>query len=905
MSDEIEMGTATSPDRAGFIYTFYSYKGGTGRSMALANVAVLMANRGHRVLTIDWDLEAPGLEKYFENLKPGLVERRKRTDGVIDFIERWIVAHASWVPRYEQWRADDDTRAEARRPFEKVQQELARAMETASADAHLEELRAKRDAAEAHLRSVDDGMTKKYPAGRPKPEAPDWRKGIIQLARPTSGGALDFLSAGRDKPGYSSRVNSLRWDALFSEHELGLYLEQLRDDWRTAYDFVLVDSRTGISDIEGICTVLLPDCLVLVFTTMAQSVQGVLDVWENSATERARLPVARGRLLALPLPSRDEIDRENELADEWHARFAEQFEGVYRQWLPKRVRTLDAVKQLALPYVARWSFGERLPVAENAADLANPRSINAAYDRVARLLAYRLSWSRAISAGSDVRYKTGSDLLRRKTATAVGPATVVREHKRTWKVRAEDGIMDATVELKGLDLTGPVRLAILTLPYGEIRADVRAMPELPVLEETLDDGRRRYTLVAVPGTYERVAWQFHLSNAVALTRADSRDMRALDRSSPRELRPDEEGRSYIVHFQCDRLILSMIFESYYDVIEIGSGRVIVEQRDYQNNDDERWKSVPDEEERCLEFITVDARSIRLNITNPVVGFRYTPVFRLSHEGENNHPDADRIATSLLERVLTETALDNDSAISARFTRMMEPEIARVLRGSNAAKASMLGSDWSGDGAAWLGTIWNASCRALLPAFGRFPTASWAVRFPSGRGVAGQSFRFRAPAAWYSGVKESLIYQPTAQLAGPFHAPYQWVVSLPIQIPGYAPIGVVSFAGKDRKAATTRRLAQLAEDIVERRANLQLASDLQSVIAACFWHGVVAEKLDRTGAAEEILLHLTRGPSIRSGQSSAKKTRGAAGTTTRKGEHHRSNKGKSSTPPRRGGKRRAS
>ncbi len=47
------------------IYTFYSYKGGVGRTMALANVAELFYREGRRVLMIDWDLEAPGLEQFF------------------------------------------------------------------------------------------------------------------------------------------------------------------------------------------------------------------------------------------------------------------------------------------------------------------------------------------------------------------------------------------------------------------------------------------------------------------------------------------------------------------------------------------------------------------------------------------------------------------------------------------------------------------------------------------------------------------------------------------------------------------------------------------------------------------------------------------------------------------------
>src|SRR5713101_9597969 len=56
----------------GTVITFYSYKGGTGRTMALANVACLLAQRqieshGKGVLMVDWDLEAPGLHRFFHN----------------------------------------------------------------------------------------------------------------------------------------------------------------------------------------------------------------------------------------------------------------------------------------------------------------------------------------------------------------------------------------------------------------------------------------------------------------------------------------------------------------------------------------------------------------------------------------------------------------------------------------------------------------------------------------------------------------------------------------------------------------------------------------------------------------------------------------------------------------------
>jgi cellulose biosynthesis protein BcsQ len=65
------------------IFTFYSFKGGVGRSMAMANVAWELASRGLRVLVIDFDLEAPGLERYF-GVPVGAVHA---TPGVINLIE--------------------------------------------------------------------------------------------------------------------------------------------------------------------------------------------------------------------------------------------------------------------------------------------------------------------------------------------------------------------------------------------------------------------------------------------------------------------------------------------------------------------------------------------------------------------------------------------------------------------------------------------------------------------------------------------------------------------------------------------------------------------------------------------------------------------------------------------------
>ncbi len=76
--------------RDGRIVTFYSYKGGTGRTMALANVCWILAANGKRVLAMDWDLEAPGLHRFFHPfLDPGVLDA---TTGVIDMIGDYVWA---------------------------------------------------------------------------------------------------------------------------------------------------------------------------------------------------------------------------------------------------------------------------------------------------------------------------------------------------------------------------------------------------------------------------------------------------------------------------------------------------------------------------------------------------------------------------------------------------------------------------------------------------------------------------------------------------------------------------------------------------------------------------------------------------------------------------------------------
>src|SRR5579863_9554126 len=76
-----------SESSQGQVITFYSYKGGTGRTMALANVAWLLASSGKRVLAVDWDLESPGLPRYFNPFLSA--EAVRDAPGVIDLIREF------------------------------------------------------------------------------------------------------------------------------------------------------------------------------------------------------------------------------------------------------------------------------------------------------------------------------------------------------------------------------------------------------------------------------------------------------------------------------------------------------------------------------------------------------------------------------------------------------------------------------------------------------------------------------------------------------------------------------------------------------------------------------------------------------------------------------------------------
>ncbi len=76
-----KLSPVSHEDHDASLFTFYSFKGGVGRTMALLNTAAILAGRGFRVLMMDLDLEAPGLS-YLEHESNG----DKDIPGFVDLL---------------------------------------------------------------------------------------------------------------------------------------------------------------------------------------------------------------------------------------------------------------------------------------------------------------------------------------------------------------------------------------------------------------------------------------------------------------------------------------------------------------------------------------------------------------------------------------------------------------------------------------------------------------------------------------------------------------------------------------------------------------------------------------------------------------------------------------------------
>lgn len=304
----------TKKDGSGEIITFYSYKGGTGRSMALANVACLLAaqqTQGKGVLMIDWDLEAPGLHRFFQGRFSEVVAESKNIGRPFDELPGLIDLFLTFDQQTPDGPPETDEEATER---------AGRCLQSVQLEHHVV---------------------------------------------PTSIPYLSLMKAGCFDPEYSARVNTFDWESMFNRSPLLIQLlaERLAD----VYRYVLIDSRTGLTDISGICTTLMPEKLVVVFTPNRQSLTGVIDQVRRATRYRRQSDDLRP-LLVFPLPSRIDIS-EPRRRDAW--RFGDLRAGIegYQPLFEKLFREVYDLShcdlsgyfdEIQVPHVPAYAYGEEI-----------------------------------------------------------------------------------------------------------------------------------------------------------------------------------------------------------------------------------------------------------------------------------------------------------------------------------------------------------------------------------------------------------------------------------------------------------------------------------------------------------------------------------------------------------------
>jgi MinD-like ATPase involved in chromosome partitioning or flagellar assembly len=205
--------------------TFYGYKGGAGRSLLAANVAATLAISGKNVLLVDWDLEAPGIG---------------------DFLD---LAGLSFTP--ERWRVSPGL-------FEV----LANCADT-SPDADLLEVIRK-------TLNANDG-----PSAINKVDFPH---GFGPAA-----GSLGLLGPGQQQGqnfDFALSLMSADWNRFFDSHgpEFHHAFRSVMEELK--YDFVIIDTRTGMNLSALVVLRNLSDKLFFVSTKTFQALEGIHRAWK-------------------------------------------------------------------------------------------------------------------------------------------------------------------------------------------------------------------------------------------------------------------------------------------------------------------------------------------------------------------------------------------------------------------------------------------------------------------------------------------------------------------------------------------------------------------------------------------------------------------------------------------------
>lgn len=187
------------------IVTFYSFKGGVGRSLAVANLGHILAeSKERRILMVDFDLEAPGLS-LMPCFKP---EKAKSNDGLFEFIK-----------------------------------------------------------------SYQDGK---------KPNIASYIRFIDGYNH-----HLMLMPAGNLQRGFNP--NDIQFPKLLKRKAGTNFIDYFKQQLESLkIHYVLVDSRTGLTEASGLCTIALPDMVVVLTGLNRQNLEGTKWVISNITIDKTK-----------------------------------------------------------------------------------------------------------------------------------------------------------------------------------------------------------------------------------------------------------------------------------------------------------------------------------------------------------------------------------------------------------------------------------------------------------------------------------------------------------------------------------------------------------------------------------------------------------------------------------------
>lgn len=219
---------------------FYSHKGGVGRSLALANVAYILAYSGKKVLIIDLDLEAPG-QHATDLFADEFTQLTGQKLGLIDLLENYKAFR-------DQIRTKNEIPENTQLYEWHIERYLIRSNVFEAKQGFSDRTKLKRS------RNEDDGKISTY--------------GSVWLLPATGKSGDKFFE-------YQAQLADWNWDRFYHYDAGVVFFDALKFQLRRFdFDYVLIDCRTGFNDIFYTSTLLLADTVVCLFGLNRQNVEG-------------------------------------------------------------------------------------------------------------------------------------------------------------------------------------------------------------------------------------------------------------------------------------------------------------------------------------------------------------------------------------------------------------------------------------------------------------------------------------------------------------------------------------------------------------------------------------------------------------------------------------------------------